>query len=99
MAEKPKNPTPEDIQGWKEKYNGVYVVTLDDAKCYIRKPSRKDIAYASKIQDHIKRQEVLADACFLGGDDEFLTDDDMFFSLSNTIDELIQIKKAEIEKL
>ncbi len=99
MAKKPLKPTPEDIQAWKEKYGSIYVVTLDEDKAWIRKPTRKDIAYSSKASDFVKGKELIAESCFLGGDEKFLTDDDYFFALSARIDELTAIKTAEIEKL
>jgi len=93
------SPTQEDIDNWKKKYSIVYVVKLEDKKCFVRKPSRKDIAYSSKATDFVKGKEVIAEACFLGGDECFLKDDDYFFSLSKRLDELTTIKEAEIEKL
>lgn len=96
---KPTNPTPEDIQEWKAKHKDIYRVTVDDSSAYIRKPSRKDIAYSSKASDFVKGKELIAEAVFLGGDPDFLTDDEKFFALSQKIDQLTAIKEAEIEKL
>lgn len=97
--ERPISPTPEQVEEWKAKYKEVHVVKLDDYKAWVRKPDRRDIAYSSKASDYVKGKEIVADACFLGGNTEFLTEDDYFFALSKRLDELTAIREAEIEKL
>jgi hypothetical protein len=94
-----QNPTQEQIEEWKKKYGDIHVVKLEGKKCYVRKPLRKDIAYSSKAKDFVQGKEIVVNACFLGGDEEFKNDDDLFFALSSYLDELTKIKQVEIEKL
>ena len=69
--------------------------------CYLKKPSRKNISYASvagKI-DPLKFNEVLLRDCWLGGSEEIRKNDEMFMAASGVLDQLIDVKEAELEKL
>lgn len=40
--------TEEQLKEWKEKHgeNNVFEITVEDKKCVLRKPNRKDLSYA-----------------------------------------------------
>jgi hypothetical protein len=91
----------EQIEEWKSKYGSVYLIVTGDRACYLKKPSRKAIAYASTGagKDVVKYNEILLKDCWLAGDEEIKTDDELFFSVSTKLSELIEIKEAELVKL
>lgn len=91
----------EQIKSWKEKYGSVYELSVEGKKAYLRKPDRKTLSYASTAgqTDPLKFNEVLLKGCWLGGDEEIRTDDELFLSASAKLGELIQIKEAELKKL
>jgi hypothetical protein len=90
----------EQIQQWKNKYGEVYSFTSDNKICYLRKPDRKVLAYVSSIQNNpIKSSEAMVNNCWLGGCDDFKTDDSLFFGLTQKMGALIQIKEVELAKL
>lgn len=96
------NPTPEQIEAWKEKYKTVHKLTIDDKTAYLRKPDRRTLSLAiSKISkgDIIGGSEAILENCWLGGDPKIKTDDDYFMSAVSKVSDLIQIKQAELEKL
>lgn len=96
------NPTPEQIAGWKEKYKTVHKLTIDDKTGYLRKPDRRTLSLAmTKISkgDIIGGSEAILENCWLGGDAEIKTDDDLFMAAVGKVGDLIQVKDAELEKL
>lgn len=96
------NPGPEHIQGWKEKYKTVHKLIIEDKIAYLRKPDRRTLSLAmTKISkgDIIGGSEAILENCWLGGDTEIKTDDDLFMAAVSKVGDLIQVKEAELEKL
>lgn len=93
--------TKEQIAEWKKKYGSVFQLSVEDKTAYLRKPDRKTLSYASTAgqSDPLKFNEVLLKGCWLGGDEEIRTDDDLFLAASGKLGELIQVKEAELKKL
>lgn len=93
--------TKEKIEEWKKAHKNVYQVTVDNKTCYLRKPSRQELSYATTLvmKNPIKYQEALLNACWLDGDSEMKTDDDLFYAVSQKIAEITEIKEAELKKL
>lgn len=95
--------TDEQIKAWKEKHKDVYAITVDDKTGYVRKPGRKDLSFAmaasSGGKDPVKMNEALLNSCWLGGDEEFKTQDDYFFAASQKLGDLMEMKEAELKKL
>ncbi|MDR0559134.1 MAG: hypothetical protein LBG92_03125 [Prevotellaceae bacterium] len=50
-------------------------------------------------ENPLKFNEVILNECWLCGDDEIKTDDNLFLSASAKISEMIEFKNAELEKL
>lgn len=91
----------EQIREWKNKYGSVFELSVDGRRAYLRKPDRKTLSYASTAgqTDPLKFNEVLLKGCWLGGDEEIRTDDELFLAASAKLGELIQVKEAELKKL
>lgn len=95
-------PTPEQIEGWKEKYKTVNKLTIEGKTAYLRKPDRRTLSLAmTKISkgDIMGGSEAILENCWLGGDTEIKTDDDLFMAAVSKVGDLIQVKEAELEKL
>lgn len=98
-------PTPEDIAGWKEKYgeDKVFEIVSENGekKCYLRKPGRKELDYASKAgeQGAFKFNESLMRQCWLGGDLEMIDDDDYFLDNCALLGEFVKRGQATLKKL
>jgi hypothetical protein len=95
------NPTPEQIEAWKQKYGKVFELDVDGKKAYLRKPDRKIIGFVTTVAktNPIEMSELLLENCWLGGDEEIKTNDDMFLSAAGVLGELMQVKVAELKNL
>lgn len=98
--------TQEQINEWKAKYGEIVKITVKDETkgdkvCYLHKPTRKTLSYASVAgkNDTLKFNEVILRDCWVAGDEEIKTDDTLFLSVSAKLNALIEIKEAELEKL
>ena len=98
--------TKEQIQEWKRKYGDIFLLIVEDKECYLRKPSRKTLSYASVAGkdnplgfNEVMLRDVEKGGCWLGGDEQIREDDDLFLSVSGKIADLIEIKDAELKKL
>lgn len=93
--------TPEQIEAWKRQYGDIFAVTVGDGICYLKKPSRKALGYATfaSKSDPLKFNEVILNECWIDGDESIRTDDSKFLGLSGVLSELIEVKEAEIKKL
>jgi len=95
------NATKEQIQEWKAKYGDVFCITVEGKSCYLKKPSRKALGYASMAgkENPLKFNEVLLKDCWIAGDEDIQTNDDLFLAVSAKIGEIIEVKEAELVKL
>ena len=95
------NPTPAEIAEWKRKHVDIFVLRVEDKKCYLKTPDRKTMSYAASVatKDPLKFNEILLNNCWLGGDDEIKTDDSLFLAASSKLSDIISIKEASLEKL
>ena len=93
--------TKEQIQEWKKKHGKVFKISCDGKSCYLKRPSRKTLGYASVAgkDDPLKFNEVILRDCWLGGDEEIRTDDVLFLSVSSQLANIIETKEAELEEL
>jgi len=93
--------TKEQIQEWKKQYKDIFVISVEDKKVYLRTPDRKTLSYASTLatKDPLRFNEVILENCWLGGDEEIKTNDELFLAVSSKLPDLIQIKEATLEKL
>ena len=93
--------SPEQIEQWKKKHGQVFGILAGDHICYIRKPTRQEISYAQTVgqTNPMKSNEILLNACFLGGSEKFKTEDSFFFGASVKLSELITIEETEMINL
>lgn len=91
--------TEEQIQQYKDKYKQVYEITVEDKSCLVRKPNRKDLSYVSTQKDPIRMSETMLNQIWLEGDEEIRTDDELFLAVIKKIDEISEVKEAEVKKL
>ena len=93
--------TKEQIQEWKKQYKDIFVISVEDKKVYLRTPDRKTLSYASTLatKDPLRFNDVILENCWLGGDEEIKTNDELFLAVSSKLPDLIQIKEATLEKL
>jgi hypothetical protein len=93
--------TKEQIAEWKEKHGKVFCITVDGKVGYMKRPSRKALGYAMVAgkENPVKFNEVLLKDCWLGGDEEIKTDDELFFAVSSKLGEIVNAKEAELVEL
>lgn len=93
--------TPEQIEAWKKQYGVVYAIIVDGKICYLKKPGRKEMSYAASIgtNDPMGMVEGILVTCFLGGCEDFKTDDDLFLAAASQLEDIVATKHAELVKL
>lgn len=93
--------TPEQIAVWKEKHGEIFSIKVDNHVCYLHKPGRKTISYASVAgkNDPLKFNETLLRECWLGGSESIRKDDDKFLAAGAVLDQIVEVKEAELVKL
>jgi hypothetical protein len=92
--------TPEQILQWKDKYGEIFGIVVDGHICYLRKPDRKILGFASvagKISN-VKFNESLLNNAFIGGSEAIKTDDDLFLAACSQLGEIVTMKEAELVK-
>lgn len=88
------------IDKWKALYGEIYAITGEGKICYVKKPDRKILAYASQYQNNpIKMAETYFNSCFLGGCEDFKTDDELFMSAAPRVVQIFKLKETELVKL
>ncbi len=89
------------IDAWKKQYGEVYKITVEDKCCFLKTPSRQALGYASVAgrENPLKFNEVILNDAWLDGDKEIKEVDSYFFAACQKIDQLIEVKNSELEKL
>jgi len=95
--------TPQQVNQWKKQYGDECVLkytTKDGLIAYFHSPDRKTISFAttSSRNDTMRFKEILADNCWLGGDERIKTEDKYFLGLSACILDLVDIVEGKLEK-
>ena len=90
-----------EIDEWKKRHGDIYAIKVDGHVCYLRKPTRRDLSFASSAgkKDPLKFNETLLRDCWLGGSEAIRCDDDKFMGASGVLDKIIPDAEAELEKL
>ena len=96
-----KKPSKAQIAEWKKQHGCVYRISVDGRECYLKAPSRKTLGYASVAakENPLKFNEVILRDCWIAGDEEIKTDDTLFLSVGKHLENLIEVREAELEKL
>jgi hypothetical protein len=91
------------IDGWKEKYEGVFSFTAKDDsgfKAFFCSPDRKQIEAAQAVGNKpLDSNLILAKACFLAGDEEVYKVQKYFIGLSEQLSKIIVKVEGELEVL
>lgn len=92
---------PEQIEAWKKEHGEVFAIIVEDSVLYVRKPTRRDLSYASAFAKNggLDYIEAVMKNCKLGGDETIITNDGKFMGASGQMASLIDIKAAAIKKL
>jgi hypothetical protein len=96
--------TQKQIADWKKQHgdkNGeIFELHVDGKVAYLKKPDRGVISMASELGggNQVKISELVLDACWLGGDEEIRTDDDLFMSVMPSLQKMVEIKKVDLKK-
>lgn len=91
--------TKEQIKEWKAKHGELFEITVEDKSCILHRPTRKDLSYASAVKDPIKMSEVTLNALWVAGDEEIKEDDSLFLAAIQKMQDILEVKEAEIKKL
>ena len=89
----------EQIKEWKARHGELFEITVEDKSCILHRPTRKDLSYASAVKDPIKMSEVMLNALWVAGDEEIKEDDSLFLAAIQKMQEILEVKEAEIKKL
>lgn len=91
--------TKEQIKEWKAKHGELFEITVEDKSCILHRPTRKDLSYASAVKDPIKMSEVMLNVLWVAGDEEIKEDDSLFLAAIQKMQDILEVKEAEIKKL
>ena len=93
--------TKEQIAEWKAKHGDIFCIKVDGKCCYLKKPGRKALGYASLAgkENPLRFNEILLNDCWIAGDEAIKTDDTLFLSVTSRISEVIEMKETELVKL
>ncbi len=91
--------TKEQIEEWKRKHGDLFEITVEGKGCILHRPTRQDLSYVSVLTDPIKMTEVMLNQLWVAGDEEIKTRDDLFLAASQKMQEVLEVKAAEIKKL
>lgn len=78
----------------------VQVSDEELAFCYLRTPDRNTMGAVMAIgrNNPIKANEIVLSKCWLAGDERIRTDDELFLSVMPRLNELVDLRKADIKK-
>jgi hypothetical protein len=94
--------TDEIISKWKSEHAKVVRYKTEDGKtAYFKNPDLTTVDAASALANSnpMKSNLLLAKACFLGGDQEIITEDKYLFGLGNHLKALIVKVEGELSEL
>jgi|WetSurMetagenome_2_1015567.scaffolds.fasta_scaffold02807_13 hypothetical protein len=96
----------EQIDGWKKKHGSVFEIEVKGLdgnirRAYLKKPGRNELSYAGTVagKDVMKFNQTILEGCWLGGDEDIKTDDELFLGACNVLDHIIETAEASIKKL
>lgn len=97
--------TEAQITAWKKQHASIHevVVEQDDKQysCVVRKPTLEDVLAAEEYakDDSLRQANFLFKQCHLGGDEAFITDDELRLSAGLEVARMFRILKSETKKL
>ena len=91
--------TKQQIEEWKAKHGELFEITVDGKSCILHRPTRRDLSYVSVVKDPVKMSEAMLNQLWVVGDEEIKTQDDLFLAAIQKMQEVLEVKEAEIKKL
>lgn len=91
--------TAEQVQEWKQKHGDLFEISVEEKSCILHRPTRKDLSFVSVVKDPIKMSEAMLNQLWVAGDEEIKTDDALFLAAIQKMQEVLEVKEAEIKKL
>ena len=91
--------TKQQIEEWKAKHGELFEITVEGKSCVLHRPTRRDLSYVSVVKDPVKMSEVMLNQLWVAGDEEIKTQDDLFLAAIQKMQEVLEVKEAEIKKL
>lgn len=96
--------TPEEqkkIEAWKKQYGGMHYLALEGKRAFLRRPDRKIVAMVRSLGEgeEVATMELLLDACWLEGDEEIKTDDNLFLSVMPELQQILDLKAVTLKKI
>ena len=91
--------TKQQIEEWKAKHGELFEITVEGKSCILHRPTRRDLSYVSVLKDPIKMSETMLNQLWVVGDEEIKTDDALFLAAIQKMQEVLEVKEAEIKKL
>lgn len=89
------------IAEWKRKHGDVFQVEVGGRTCYLHKPDRRTLSAAAVVggNDPMKYNEIILKSCWIEGDEEIKSDDELFLGVAGKLTEIIKIAEASVKKL
>ncbi len=91
--------TAEQVQEWKQKHGDLFEISVEEKSCILHRPTRKDLSFVSVVKDPIKMSEAMLNQLWVAGDEEIKTDDALFLAAIQKMQNVLEVKEAEIKKL
>ena len=91
--------TAEQVQEWKQKHGDLFEISVEEKSCILHRPTRKDLSFVSVVKDPIKMSEAMLNQLWVAGDEEIKTDDALFPAAIQKMQDVLEVKEAEIKKL
>lgn len=97
--------TDAQIAAWKKQHTNVAEIVVEQDgnayNCIVRKPNIDDVLAAEEFakDDSLKQAMFLFKQCHLGGDEQFLTDDELRLSAGMEVSKMFRILKVTSKKL
>lgn len=91
--------TTEQVQEWKQKHGDLFEISVEEKSCILHRPTRKDLSFVSVVKDPIKMSEAMLNQLWVAGDEEIKTDDALFLAAIQKMQDVLEVKEAEIKKL
>lgn len=92
--------TEQEIAEWKTKHSDVFEADLGEKVIFLKKPTREVVALAATKgkTNQFAFIDVILKNCRLGGDEIDPNDVGEMLGFSQILDELMEVKRAELKK-
>ena len=91
--------TKQQIEEWKAKHGELFEITVEGKGCILHRPTRQNLSYVSVVKDPIKMSEAMLNQLWVAGDEDIKTDDSLVRAAIQKMQDVLEVKEAEIKKL